>query len=120
MTVNCRKASVGVFQHQKTPGCSYKIPTGWYIPHDILWVLPRYRAIWNTRDVRIAVNEQLWPLQRVVIPIMKVGTQKKLSIASQRRVKYRLAVWAGYHQFPLSMTKPTRPSDEVNAKYADS
>jgi hypothetical protein len=79
----------------------YKIPTGWYIPHDILWVLPRYRAMQNTRDVRIAVNKWLWPLQRVVIPITKVGTQKKLSIASQRRVKYCLAVWAGYYQFPI-------------------
>jgi hypothetical protein len=55
----------------------------------------------NTRDVRIVVNKQLWPLQRVIVPIKKVGMQKKLSIASQRRVKYCLAVWAGYYQFPI-------------------
>jgi hypothetical protein len=55
----------------------------------------------NTRDVRIAVNEWLWPLQRVVVPIMKVGMQKKLSVTSQRRVTYCLAVWAGYYQFPI-------------------
>jgi hypothetical protein len=55
---------------------SYEIPTDWYIPHDILWVLPRYRATQNTRDVRIAVNEWLWPLQRVIVPITKVGIQK--------------------------------------------
>jgi hypothetical protein len=89
------------FNTGKHLAVSYKNPMGWYIPHDILWVLPRYRAMQNTRNVRIAVNEWLWPLQRVIIPITKVGMQKKLSITSQRRVKYCLAVWAGHYQFPI-------------------
>jgi hypothetical protein len=55
----------------------------------------------NTRNVTIIVDKWLWPLQRVVVPITKVRTEKKLSIASQRRIEDRFAVGAGDYKFPI-------------------
>jgi hypothetical protein len=51
--------------------------------------------------VTITVDKWLWPLQRVVVPITKVRTEKKLSIAAQRRIEDRFAVGAGDYTFPI-------------------
>jgi hypothetical protein len=51
--------------------------------------------------VTITVDKWLWPLQRVVVPITKVRTEKKLLIASQRRIKDHFAVGAGDYKFPI-------------------
>jgi hypothetical protein len=58
--------------------------------------------MWYASKVGIVRHEWLGPLQRIVVAIPQVQSEKKVMIASERRFTYEAAIRACHNIFPIT------------------